>query len=201
MKKFLVSIVLFVTFIVSGASIANAQTYFDHNLWQADRGDSFSAVLYCDNYDGIIYSNLDGAGIYRTVTNAGINRYRFDFYVSDNAVLGTHALCAIPQDGSETAMLYVFVTSGDVPRLYYYGKTSTGITIDWTATDVKRYEVQYRIKGGTWKTAHEFTSKTKTTIKNLKKGKTYQFRVRSVNYDYDWGEYVGDWSNIITKKF
>ena len=60
--------------------------------------------------------------------------------------------------------------------------------------------MQYRTKGGTWKTAQDFTKKTSCKITNLVKGKTYQFRVRAVNYDYDWGEFYGDWSNYKTVK-
>ena len=40
----------------------------------------------------------------------------------------------------------------------------------------------------------------KYTFKSLKKGKTYQFRVRPVTPMYNWGSRYGQWSAAATVK-
>ena len=60
-----------------------------------------------------------------------------------------------------------------------------------------KYKVQYRVKGSKkWKT--RTTGKTTVTIKKLKSGKKYQFRVCA--YKKNGKTYQGSWSNIITKR-
>jgi len=60
-----------------------------------------------------------------------------------------------------------------------------------------KYKVQYRVKGSKkWKT--KTTSKTTVTIKKLKSGKRYQFRVCA--YKKRGETYQGSWSKISTKK-
>lgn len=61
------------------------------------------------------------------------------------------------------------------------GKNSLTITVkDQKASGVKEYEVSYRIKGSSaWKTKNFKATSNKLVLKNLKKGKKYQVRVRA----------------------
>ena len=82
-------------------------------------------------------------------------------------------------------------------------KTVTGGSKKFTAKwgkkggDVK-YQVKYRVKGtSTWKKA--YTSDTSKTIKDLKKGKTYQVKVRAYK-KVNGKTYYGKFSDIKTVK-
>jgi hypothetical protein len=61
------------------------------------------------------------------------------------------------------------------------GKNSLTITVkDQKASGVKGYEVSYRIKGSSaWKTKNFKATSNKLVLKNLKKGKIYQVKVRA----------------------
>ena len=65
-----------------------------------------------------------------------------------------------------------------------------------SATGGTVYQIQYRVKGSSkWKTT---TAKTKTkTIKKLKKGKQYQFKVRAYK-SVSGTKYYGAWSGVST---
>ncbi len=61
-----------------------------------------------------------------------------------------------------------------------------------------KYQVKYRVKGtSTWKKA--YTSDTSKTIKDLKKGKTYQVKVRAYK-KVNGKTYYGKFSDIKTVK-
>ena len=51
----------------------------------------------------------------------------------------------------------------------------------WGVTGASKYQVQYRVKGGKWKTACTKSKPAKVTISKLKKGKKYQVRIVSLN--------------------
>ncbi|MDR1790903.1 MAG: fibronectin type III domain-containing protein [Propionibacteriaceae bacterium] len=72
-----------------------------------------------------------------------------------------------------------------IPKAVKISKLTVGkkqVTVKWAkaAGDVSKYQVSYRLKGSSaWKTKTVDGSKTSLVIKSLKKGKVYQFRVRS----------------------
>lgn len=72
------------------------------------------------------------------------------------------------------------------------------MTTKAAATGGSTYEIKYRVKGtSNWKTATT-TAKTKT-IKNLKKGKQYQVKVRAYK-SVSGTKYYGAWSKVKTTK-
>lgn len=77
-------------------------------------------------------------------------------------------------------------------------KMTVKMPVKVSSTGGKYYQIEYRVKGSkTWKKT-KTTTQTKT-IKNLKKGKRYQVRVRA--YKTVSGEtYYGAWSAIKTSK-
>lgn len=61
-----------------------------------------------------------------------------------------------------------------------------------SSTGGSKYQIQYRVKGTkSWKSVT--SAAQTTTVKNLKKGKKYEVRVRAKK-----GEYVGNWSTVKT---
>ena len=62
-----------------------------------------------------------------------------------------------------------------------------------------RYQIAYRIKGTSTWTKVNTTLQTAKTIKKLKSGKTYQFKVRAYK-KVDGTTYIGAWSEIKTVK-
>ena len=80
------------------------------------------------------------------------------------------------------------------------GKKQIKVTMSTkvSATGGSTYQIKYRVKGASkWKTVTT-TSKTRT-IKNLKKGKVYQVKVRAYK-KVNGKTYYGKWSKITTTK-
>ena len=77
------------------------------------------------------------------------------------------------------------------------------LSVTWkNQANATKYQVKYRVKGGTWKSVS--TSKSKVTLKKLASGKKYQVRVRAYckgGYNTEAREVVnwGEWS--LTKTF
>ena len=66
------------------------------------------------------------------------------------------------------------------------------------ASGVTGYQIRYRVKGAKkWKTIN--TTKNVRTVKKLKKGKKYQFKVRAY-VKIDGQKYYGKWSKVKTSK-
>ena len=82
------------------------------------------------------------------------------------------------------------------------GKNSLTITVkDQKASGVKGYEVSYRIKGSSaWKTKNFKATSNKLVLKNLKKGKIYQVRVRATEGYHEEldGHNFGEYSAVNT---
>jgi hypothetical protein len=77
------------------------------------------------------------------------------------------------------------------------------IVVKWTkapaVAKVTGYQVQYRVKGASkWKTKSVSAKSASLTIKNLKKNKKYQIRVRACRTDI--GTKYGAWSVVKTSK-
>ena len=61
------------------------------------------------------------------------------------------------------------------------------------------YQVQYRLGKGKWKNAAKSTKKVKVTVKKLKKGKKYGFRVRTIS-KVNGKTIYGKWTKVKTVK-
>lgn len=75
-------------------------------------------------------------------------------------------------------------------------KAKKKATLSWKkVSSATGYQVQYKVKGGKYKTI-TITSKntTKTTVKKLKKGKKYSFKVRTYT-KIEGKKYYGKWSS------
>jgi hypothetical protein len=72
------------------------------------------------------------------------------------------------------------------------------------AQKVTSYQISYRVKGAAkWKTVSVSAKKSNVALKSLKKGKTYQVRVRAVKKiakGTSKGTYYGNWSAVKTSK-
>jgi hypothetical protein len=82
------------------------------------------------------------------------------------------------------------------------GKNSLTITVkDQKASGVTGYEVSYRVKGSSaWKTKNFKATSNKLVLKNLKKGKIYQVRVRATEGYHEEldGHNFGEYSAVNT---
>lgn len=125
-----------------------------------------------------------------------------ELYISTDAdaMVGNHAIYIREQGTDNVEIIKIFVIDKTAPAISL-SKSKTGITVTWTPTDAGRYDVQYKTSKGKWKTAAHFVNGSKFTVKGLKKGCKYSFRVRGVNYTYEWGELNGYWSNAKTKTY
>lgn len=131
-------------------------------------------------------------------------------YANDYTDVGTGIAEAIEvdkQDGVDAAA-YVTVYDNSRPEILKAVKSGSKVQLQWEGGLSFYYQVQYRVKGGTWKTAarkYDIRPKLQTagqayTFKSLKKGTTYQFRVRPVTPSYEWGNVYGKWSSTFTYK-
>lgn len=196
-KKAITSIVLSLILVFAFSTNAFATMSFDYDLIKLERGENTTINL--NNAGNTVFWTCPDSGIIDECEEVSKDYWEITIFAPLNAPLGVRSLCAFGET-YQYDTLYVFFVDYTAPVLYSITKTKTTATIYWKGTDVGRYQVQYRIKGGTWKTAQDFTKKTSCKITNLVKGKTYQFRVRAVNYDQDWGEAYGYWSNYKTVK-
>jgi uncharacterized repeat protein (TIGR02543 family) len=75
----------------------------------------------------------------------------------------------------------------------------TSVTLKWKkASSIQKvtgYRIAYRAKSGAWKTKVFRSSFTKTVIKKLAKGKTYEFKIRAYK-TINGVEYCSQWSKI-----
>lgn len=84
----------------------------------------------------------------------------------------------------ETKKPYAYTTKSDKSaKIYFkkdYLKSNSSVYLDWnTVKGAKKYKVQYKASGDkSWKSVT--TKKTSATIKNLKAGKKYSFKVTAV---------------------
>ncbi len=84
----------------------------------------------------------------------------------------------------ETKKPYAYTTKSDKSaKIYFkkdYLKSNSSVYLDWnTVKSAKKYKVQYKASGDkSWKSVT--TKKTSATIKNLKAGKKYSFKVTAV---------------------
>ena len=126
-----------------------------------------------------------------------------------NTYVGVNAVDVMYLDENQETdvkTIYVNVYDASKPTGVHAYQTGSKVKLEWANTRSYYYQIQYRVKGGKWKTAAKKYSIEKNfeaerrsyTFKNLKAGKTYQFRVRPVTPCYEWGTKYGQWSDPFT---
>ena len=191
-------------------------------------GASASALEVDYQYNGV-KNNGEAGGLTVTVSHpeaeevfsfaqGGVNQrwmatdeervHQLFFWADENTVIGTNTITLMWEDENtglpESDVIYVDVFDNSKPVIEKATRSGTSVKITWDGAQSKYFQLQYRVKGGTWKTAaSEYnTGETgmKYTFKSLKKGKNYQFRVRPVTPTYSWGNRYGQWSAAVTVK-
>ena len=191
-------------------------------------GTSASALEVDYQYNGV-KNNGEAGGLTVTVSHpeaedvfsyaqGGVNQrwmatdeervHQLFFWADENTVIGTNSITLMWEDENtglpESDVIYVDVFDNSKPVIQKATRSGTSVKITWDGARSKYFQLQYRVKGGSWKTAaSEYnTGETgmKYTFKNLKKGKTYQFRVRPVTPTYSWGNRYGQWSAAVMVK-
>jgi hypothetical protein len=125
--------------------------------------------------------------------------YKVTYGTNKNVGIGTATIKGIGiYSGNKTISFRI------VPKKTSVSKITTAkkkMTIKWgKVSGVTKYELQYRIKGNkTWKKATISKSAISVTVKNLKKGKTYQVRIRSLQ-TVNKESYPSAWSKIKVSK-
>lgn len=74
---------------------------------------------------------------------------------------------------------------------------ATQANVMWKKEDCDGYQVQYKVSGGNWMTCAD-TTKTARYISNLKKGKKYTFRLRTIGTSNKMGKYYSQYSKYFT---
>ena len=74
---------------------------------------------------------------------------------------------------------------------------ATQANVMWKKEDCEGYQVQYKVDGGNWMTCAD-TTKTARYISNLKKGKKYTFRLRTIGTSNKMGKYYSQFSKYYT---
>ena len=132
-------------------------------------------------------------------------------FADENTYIGMNAVDVMyVNENQETDVktIYVNVYDASKPENLYAFQTGSKVKLGWANTQSYYFQIQYRVKGGKWKTAakkysieENFATEGRSyTFKNLKAGKTYQFRLRPVTPCYEWGTKYGPWSDVITYK-
>ena len=132
-------------------------------------------------------------------------------FADENTYIGMNAVDVMyVNENQETDVktIYVNVYDASKPENLYAFQTGSKVKLGWANTQSYYFQIQYRVKGGKWKTAakkysieENFATEGRSyTFKNLKAGKTYQFRLRPVTPCYEWGTKYGPWSDAITYK-
>lgn len=132
-------------------------------------------------------------------------------FADENTYIGMNAVDVMyVNENQETDVKTIYVNVYDVskPSNLHAFQTGSKVKLGWANTQSYYFQIQYRVKGGKWKTAAKkysieeniATEGRSYTFKNLKAGQTYQFRLRPVTPCYEWGTKYGPWSDVITYK-
>lgn len=176
-------------------SIPNDGTYEDVVVDYSKEG---GAGIYASNYIKLDFpkSNQVNKAIVRISADAdtyvGTGTVEVIYYDEDNEI--------------DSSVVYVNVYDASKPENLNASKSGNYVKLTWENTRSYYYQIQYRTENGKWKTAaskYNIAPKIQTegrayTFKNLKKGKTYQFRLRPVTPCYEWGTKYGKWSEPFT---
>ncbi len=150
--------------------------------------------------EGDIYYSTGEDGV-NAEFGSGADSDKLYISTDKDAAVGNHAIYVGEEGTGDSDIIKVFVIDDTAPVIKSLARTSKGITVRWEATDAGRYDVQYKASNGKWQTAANFVKGNKYTVKGLSKGRKYSFRVRGVNYAYEWGEINGDWSKIKARAY
>ena len=200
MKRKLFCLLLALALVLSTAGISFASVSPEYDLFYLERGSSDeTTVTYSDEKNIISFdSSTYVPSEWKDVTSTQLT---LKISASETAPLGDYSVLLYGLTSEVVKSITVFVIDKTAPSIFDLDKSKSGITVSWDPTDVGRYQLQYKVIGGKWKTAADFTSKTSYKVTNLTKGKKYFFRVRAVNYSTEWGEIYGDWSKTKAMKF
>jgi len=144
-----------------------------------------------------------GKAIKPSGTIKGLPGEYFNLSYKNNKAVGTATVTSKEDfNGNDTDYMYMpKATFKIVPKKAAIKSLTVGtkkVTVKMnskvSATGGTKYKIAYKVKGAsTWK--YTTTTAQSKTIKNLKKGKTYQIKVQAMK-----GDYKGSWSAIKTTK-
>ena len=201
MKKKVFCVCMAVVIVIAMTGTSFASIALDYNLVYLERGGSEKLnVSFPGESDVEFYSQTGLSADWGNV-NSIEKTASLTISAVPNATLGNKVLMVRGMSTSDFLFVNVYIIDKTAPVIYDVEKEKNGITISWDPTDVGRYQLQYKVKNGKWKTATEFTKATEYTVKNLVRGKKYYFRVRSVNYNMEWKEIYGKWSRTRTMTY
>ena len=141
-------------------------------------------------------NDVDGYIVYRSVNGGNYEKaaqlfdksktYYFDKEVSNKSSY-QYIVKSFIENGEEVIgdegipSAPVKVTLNKPTGLTVTKKGKTSVRVSWNSVSVaSRYDLQYKVKGGKWKTVTGI-KKAKRVVKGLTKGRKYYFRVRSTS--------------------
>lgn len=151
----------------------------------------------------IVYRSTSKDGTYSKI--AVLNNKNTSSYTDKNVKYGTVYYYKVrrylEKDNKTYYSSYTPATAGvkntvaTVSSVTTSRKSPTSVSVKWKAADnASRYQIQYKLSGGSWKTAGT-TASSSYTVTGLTIGKTYYFRVKGYN---SIGS--GSYSSSVSKK-
>lgn len=223
MKKKSVALLLSLAVIFCFSGGAYAQVSVDGDSWIAKNNNSSFSILVDYTGEkapltvfwdsgiectwGDMYEDTETSKIQELIVN-----------IDESANIGSNSLFIAPSQekipNDSFKIVKIYVTDHSDIEITNVKKVKKKVKVTWTNGKSGFYQLQYRTKKGSWKNADsDYLSKSSFSFDELKKGKTYSFRVRCVTpapvefYHTRWetGETIDDyiygpWSDKFTYK-
>ena len=201
MKKIMtILLALTITICFSGSAFARVIPEYKQIIMD-NNNDKMVLTLDITNENGPVYFYSNGylyvemGDIFYDSENRKLEKVTIT--ATDETTIGKHVVFFSNNKDTDDGFAFVniYVTDKSKIDISNAKKNKNKTKISWTKGKSGLYQLQYREKDGTWKNAtKEYVTKNYYNFSNLKKGKTYSFRVRTVTpLSYEWyGEEIGD---------
>ncbi len=203
MKKIICLLLCFIlVFCFNTAAFADVSVDYDLISVPNDQSEVVSVIVnYQGESDVVEYHErgllVEWAGIYSD------KAHYLNIGADSNTDIGNNAIVlygTTSKDVNGKKIVYVFVWDNSKPEIENVTKVGKKVKLTWSGGKSSYYQVQYRVKNGSWKTVSKLCKSEKYVFSSLSKGKTYQFRVRPATPSYEWETRYGKWSNTFTYK-
>ena len=210
MKKILsVALCLSIIFAASAGAFAlevDIDDYYKAVGNNGIEGRTYITVSHPETEGFLYFSGRDLNAEWEPMDAAGVSRIYF--WADEYTGIGKSCISLVWEDETteeiNSEIIHVDVYDTSRPKITKTTRSGSSVKITWSGAKSKYYQLQYRVKNGTWKTAASEYDTTETgmkyTFKKLTKGKTYQFRVRPVTPTYWSGNKYGSWSASVSVK-
>lgn len=223
MRKKIIVLALSLVMVFSFSSSAFAYVSVDSNSWIANNNDTSFTVLVDYTGETVPVTAFWNSGLScewgDVIEDTSTSKIQLlTVNINENTNIGANSIFIAPPQSTipndSFTFIKVYVTDQSEIEISKVRKSSGKVKVTWTSGKSGFYQLQYRVKGGSWKNAtKDYLSKASCSLSKLKKGKTYSFRVRCVTpapvefYGAKWSktetidDYIyGPWSDRFSYK-